>query len=171
MKSRMFLASLLAGAIGMCGLTAGEQPRPSQSNDLKEPNQLRDEKTERPLADLMDRCQKTLDMQVTVYDGTKGLHKVIQHTPDKKPRPEDQQASLKLAANERDIVLEATKAIDMLEAERAAVAVAEVLREVRKDMERLQLRLKGSDVGIDTQALEQDVIETLKDVISSLKKR
>ena len=35
MKSRVFLASLLAGAIGMCGLTAGEQPRPSKSDDLK----------------------------------------------------------------------------------------------------------------------------------------
>ena len=55
MKSRVFLASLLAGAIGMCGLTAGEQPRPSKSDDLEKANQLREEKTQRVLAGLADR--------------------------------------------------------------------------------------------------------------------
>jgi hypothetical protein len=171
MKSHVFLTSLLAGAIGLCSLTAGERPRPFQADDLKEANQLREEKTDQLLAGVKGRLQKMLDVQIAVYDDTKGLHKVIQDTPNKKPRPEDQQASRKLAANEKDLVSEATKAIDVLEAEGVAVAFTEVFREVRKDMERLQLRLKISDVGMDTQTLEQEIIETLKDMISSFKKR
>ena len=39
MNSHVFFASLLAGTIGMCAVTAGEQPRPYQLDDLKEANQ------------------------------------------------------------------------------------------------------------------------------------
>ena len=171
MKSRVFLTSLLAGAIGMCGLTAGEQSRRSQPDEPKRANRLREEKTDRLLAGLADRSQKMLEMQIAVHDGTEGLHKVIQDARDAPRRPKDQQASLKLAANENDIVLEATKVIDMLEAEGGLAATTEVFRELRKDMERVQLRLKITDVGMDTQAIEQDIIDTLKEMISALKKR
>src|SRR5262245_22796033 len=150
MTFHLFLASLLAGGIGIGGLTAGEKPRPSG---------------------FADRCQKILDLQIAVHEGTRSLHKVIQDTPDKKPRPEDQQAALKLVASQEDIILEATKAIDMLEAEKVAVTLLEVFREVRKDMERVQRRLKMSDVGMDTQAVEQEIIDALKEMNSALKKR
>jgi hypothetical protein len=171
MMSRGFLAVVLAGAIGMCGFTAAEPPRPSPLDDLRKPNQLSEGKTEQMLASLPDRCQKVLDKQMAVYDGTKKLHKVIQDTPNKKPRPADQQASLKLAALEQDLIREVTKVIDVLKAEETLTAFTEVFREVRKDMERLQLRLKRCDVGKDTQALEQDLIETFQEMIAGFKKR
>jgi hypothetical protein len=173
MNSRGFLASLLAGAIGLCTLTAGEQPRPSGSADPeKAARKMHEEKQDRLLADLKERLQKMLDMQNAVHDGAKALHKVIQDTPDKKLRPGDEEAARKLAASETDIINAATKAIDKLEAEEPGVAAfAEVFRSVRKDMERLRDRLKNGDVGPDTQAAERDIIEALKDMISALKDR
>jgi hypothetical protein len=171
MKSRVFLAFLLAGTIGWGRLTAAEPPQFSPPDARKEPDPHRGEKTETLAADLATRSRKMLDLQTAVYEGTKALHKIIQGRADKKPRPEDHRAALKLAANEKDIVLEATKAIKFLEADGTAPAFTEVFQEMRKDMERLRLRLKGSDVGTDTQALEEDIIETLKEIISSFKKR
>jgi hypothetical protein len=173
MNYRRFPPSLLAAAIGLCALTAGEQSRPSGSADPEKAAQkMREEKQARLLADLGDRLKKMLDMQNAVHDGTKALHKVIQDTPDKKPRPEDEEAARKLAATETDIINAATKAIDKLEAEEPEVAAfAEVFRSVRKDMELLRDRLKKGDVGTDTQAAERDIIETFKDMISALKDR
>src|SRR5438552_2153753 len=111
MKSRVFLGSLLAGAIVLCSPTAGEQPRPSEFDDLKPVNQLREKKPERPLADLADRLRKMIKLQSAISDGTRALHEVIQSLPDKKPRPEEQQTARQLAATEHDIIRAATKAI------------------------------------------------------------
>jgi hypothetical protein len=173
MNSRVVLASLLTGAIGLCGVTAGEPPRPPGAADPeKAARKMREEKQDRLLADLGDRLHKMLDMQNAVHDGTKALHKVIQDTPDKKPRPEDEEAARKLAATETDIINAATKAIDKLEAEEPGAGVfSEVFRSVRKDMERLRDRLMKGDVGTETQAAERDIIETLWDMTRALKSR
>jgi uncharacterized protein (DUF849 family) len=167
----MVLACLLTGAISICALPAAEQPRESNSDNPKKVKKLSEEEPNRTLDALKDRCQKMLEMQIAVYDGTQGLHKVIEDAADKKPRAEDRLASLKLAADEKEIVLEAAKAIDTLEAELAAVAFPEVFREMRKDMKRVQRRLKNSDVGADTQAIEQDIIQTLREMVASFKSR
>jgi hypothetical protein len=173
MNSRVFLASLLAGTIGLCARAADEQPRPSGSADPeKAARKMREETPNRPLADLRDRVQKMFEMQKTGHEGTKALHKAIQDTPDKKPHPEDEEAARKLAASETDIINAATKAIDKLGAEDPSiVAFSEVFQNVRKDMERLRDRLKKGDIGTDTQAAERDIIEALEDMISALKDR
>jgi hypothetical protein len=166
MTSRTFLASLVAGAIGMCNFTAAEQPPPKLDH-----RQADEEKTEQRLADLAGSCRKMLARQMAVYDGTRRLHEAIQNLPDKSPRLEDRQASLKLAADQRDIVMEVTKVIDMLEAETAAIAFPEVFRELRKEMERIQYCLRISEVSMDTQDRQQDIISTLRDSISDFRSR
>lgn len=132
--------------------------------------QLREEELERLLGALKNRCEKMLAMQIAVYHGTEGLYKVIEASAEKKPRREDQQGSLKLSDNEKDIVSEATKAIEMLEAEGSAVAFPEVFQQVREDMKHVQRRLEITDVGIVTQAIEKDIIDSLKEMIEALKK-
>ncbi|MBI3411719.1 MAG: hypothetical protein HY040_25595 [Planctomycetes bacterium] len=132
--------------------------------------QLREEELERLLAALQNRCEKMLRMQIAVYHGTEGLYKVIEATADKKPRREDQQQSIKLSDQEKDIVSEATKAIEMLEAEGSAVAFPEVFQQVREDMKHVQRRLEITDVGIVTQAIEKDIITSLEEMIAALKK-
>jgi hypothetical protein len=132
--------------------------------------QLREEEMERLLANLQARCEKMLAMQVNVQEGTIRVAKEIDRAEDKKPSRDQQQDSLRLSDREKDIVTEATKAIEMLEAEGSAVAFPEVFQQVREDMKNVQGRLGVVDVGKVTQGTEQDIIDTLKEMIEALKK-
>jgi hypothetical protein len=132
--------------------------------------QLREEELERLLAALQGRCEKMLAMQIQVQIGTESVFKVVDAQADKKPTRQNQQDSLKLSDNEKDIVTEANKAIEMLEAEGSAVAFPEVFQQVRQDMMHVQRRLEITDVGVVTQAIEKDIIDTLKEMIEALKK-
>src|SRR5262249_26316431 len=137
--------------------------------DPKTAQQFREAKTQQLLTGLAGRCQKMLESQLAVHEGTKNLHQRIQGTPDKKAGPEDQQVALRLVAKQKEIVLEAA---DLLKAEEelGAVAFPEVLRQLRDDMKRVQESLEVSDVGVGTQATEEDIIETLKEMIRALTK-
>jgi len=132
--------------------------------------QLREEELERTLTDLIRRCEKMLAMQISVYNGTKGVDKQIADNSDKQPTRENKQDALKLSDQEGEIVVEATKAIEVLEAEGSAVAFPEVFQQVREDMSQVQRRLGVSDVGEVTQTIEQDIIISLREMIEALKK-
>src|SRR5207302_4876270 len=119
---------------------------------------------------LQARCEKMLAMQTLVLSGTEGIFKVVEAVADKQPTRQNKLDSLKLSDNEKDIVIEANKAIEMLEAEGSAVAFPEVFQQVRQDMMHVQRRLEITDVGVVTQAIEKDIIETLKEMIEALKK-
>lgn len=134
------------------------------------PTSLRADKPEKPPADLAARCRKMHDLQVALTDGTKALHKAIDGTPDKKPRPEDLRAALKLADSAKAIVAEATGAIEMLEKDGSAVAFVEVVKALREDLRRVQARLEKGEVGTVTQAIEKDSLDTLKEMIRALTK-
>jgi hypothetical protein len=166
MNGRTFLPLLLAGAVGICALRAGEQPRPAQADRRAEANQLREKKIEGLLATLEARCKKMISMQIAVYDGTKGLHKIIEDHAEKTPRAEDKQILVKLSEKQRAIIAEATKAIEILQVEGAAVAFPEVFKVLREDMKRVQECLQMGDVGSATQAIEQDIIDALKEMIT-----
>jgi hypothetical protein len=124
--------------------------------------QLREEELERTLTDLIRRCERMLAMQTAVYNGTKGVDKAIADNSDKQPTRENKQDSLKLSDDEGAIVV--------LEAEGSAVAFPEVFQQVREDMMHVQRRLGVSDVGQVTQTIEQDIIDSLKEMIEALKK-
>ena len=109
-------------------------------------------------------------MQVAVYNGTKGVHVAVKANADKQPNRENKQDALRLSDNEGEIVVEARKAIEVLEAEGSAVAFPEVFQQVRDDMIHVQRRLGLSDVGEVTQTIEQDIIDSLKEMIVALKK-
>jgi hypothetical protein len=132
--------------------------------------QMREEEMERLLAALQARCEKMLAMQMQVLAGTEATEKSILGNPDQKPKHENKQESLRLSDLEKDIVVEANKAIEMLEAEGSAVAFPEVFMQVREDMKHVQRRLEVTDVGAVTQTIERDIIETLKEMIEALKK-
>src|SRR5438132_12805666 len=111
-----------------------------------------------------------LAMQVNVQEGTVRVAKEIDKLADKRPTRDQQQDALKLSDKEKDIVTEATKALEMLEAEGSAVAFPEVFQQMREDMKNVQRRLGVVDVGKVTQGVEQDIIDTLKEMIEALKK-
>jgi heme oxygenase len=132
--------------------------------------QTREEELEKLLAHLEARCKKMLEMQIQVLAGTEQTHKAVVSRVDKKASREDQAASLKLSDQEKDIISEANKAIQLIEEEGTAVAFPEVFQQVREDMKHAQRRLEVADVGEVTQAVEKDIIETLKEMIEALKK-
>jgi hypothetical protein len=122
------------------------------------------------LAALQARCEKMLAMQIQVLAGTEQVFAKIQLHKDKQADNFDKRDSLKLSDDEKEIVVEATKAIEMLEAEGSAVAFPEVFKQVREDMKHVQRRLGVVDTGVVTQAIERDIIDTLKEMIEALKK-
>ncbi len=132
--------------------------------------QTREEELERLLTALENRCRQMLEMQRQVKVGTVEIHKVVLGNKDKKPDRTNDQDSGRLAEKEKAIVIEATKAIEMIEAEGSAVAFAEVFKQVRTDMEEVQKLLEKTQVGIPTQEIEQDIIDTLEEMIKALQK-
>jgi hypothetical protein len=132
--------------------------------------QLREEELERLLTDLKLRCEEMKRMQIMVLAGTRAVDKAIQANPDKKARRENIQESLKWSDEEKKIVAKADQAIGMLEAEGSAVAFHEVFTQVRDDMKNVKNRLGITDVGKVTQAIEQDIIDTLEEMIKALEK-
>jgi hypothetical protein len=168
-KSCASLPSLLAPAIGIFILTAGAQAQQSQSNDLNDADRLCQEKVQRPVANLRDRVLTILEVQIAVHEGTVGLHKRSNHAGGQKLQAKDQQVLLKLLQKEKELVVEATRLIGILKTEEAAVAFLEFFRQFRDDTKRVQRRLTRGDVGIDTQAIEQDIIDSLKEMVRSLK--
>ena len=132
--------------------------------------QLREEEIERLLAQLQGRCEKMLAMQIAVKDGTVALDKIITANPDKKSSRAEDQKALELSDKEDEISKEANKALTLIEAEGSAVAFAEVFKQVLGDMNTTAGRLRRADVGEVTVAIEDDIIDALKEMVAALKK-
>lgn len=131
--------------------------------------QLREEEIERLLAALQVRCEHMLIMQIEVRDGTVSIGESVKKNNNKLSNLHKND-SLKLSDKEKDIVNEATKAIELLEAEGSAIAFPEVFKQIRVDMKDVAKRLEGADVGELTVAIENDIIKTLEEMIDALKK-
>jgi len=132
--------------------------------------QLREEEIERLLARLEARCRRMLALQIAVRDDTVALDKVIKDNPNGQPTRADQQASNVLSDREEEIVKEARAGLTLLEAEGSAVAFAEVFAQVKGDMETVAIHLRKTDTGIVTVTIEDQIIDTLKEMIEALKK-
>jgi len=115
-----------------------------------------------------------LAMQIEVLSGVEGTiptYQAIQSNPGKQPNDLNRQASLRLAEREKDIIAEATKAIQILEGEGSGIAFPVAFKQLREDMRHVYKRLDGIDPGPITQAIEKDIIATLKEMIDALSKK
>ncbi len=128
--------------------------------------QLREEEILRTLAMLEARFRKMLDMQRNVYDGTVRLDKVP--VADRSYNHEIE--SSRLSGKETEIVVEADKALLLLREDGTAVAFPEALRQVRDDMQQVVFRLAQTKVSQVTQAIEEDIIAALEEMIEALQK-
>jgi hypothetical protein len=75
----------------------------------------------------------------------------------------------RLSGREAEIVVEADKALALLREEGSAVAFPEAVSQVSDDMRQLVRRLQEAKVGQITQAIEEDVIAALEEIIEALK--
>jgi len=133
--------------------------------------QLREEEIERLLAKLQGRCERMLALQIIVRDGTVIVDKEMKAKPQTEVEQRaSAQASNDLAIKEDEIVREANLAIRLIEAEGSAIAFAEVFKQVRGDMVTVASRLRKTDVAVVTQTIENDIIDTLQEMIAALKK-
>jgi len=142
--------------------------------------QLREEEQKQLLETLIARCKQMKDMQEKVQKLTRASALSIDSHNDKKPDRADILDLLKQSDDEQKIVVEATKAIELLEAEGSAVAFPEVFQQVREDMKSVARKLKTVDPRKEakiiekdmkvTIAIEQDIIDTLDEMIKALQK-
>ncbi|TWU07079.1 hypothetical protein CA54_54840 [Symmachiella macrocystis] len=128
--------------------------------------QLREEERERMLTKLEDRFQQMLAVQILIYDNTVPLGKI----------PEDQRETRhiskakELARKEAGLALEAEKALTLLKDEGSSVAFPEAVEQMRDDMRTVMTRLEAAQVGELTQGIEQDIIETLEELVEALQR-
>lgn len=142
----------------------------AQAELEKRLKQLREEELERLLANLEARVAKMLQMQIEVYESTKAIDTIVQKSESKKPEKAEIQKAQQQADKETEIIAEANKAIQILKDEGSAVAFPRVFEEVVIDMTRVRERLNQAKVAKDTQLMEQDIIDSLKEMLEALKK-
>lgn len=128
--------------------------------------QMREEEVERVLALLESRFRKMLEIQVRIYEDTVRLDKVPEAERDLKiPIPAG-----KLASDERKLVVEADKALNLLLEEGSSVAFPETVSQMRDDMQQVSSRLDAAKVESITQGIAQDIIAALQEMIEALQK-
>src|SRR5262249_17901769 len=130
--------------------------------------QLREKELAKLLANLEERVNRMLRMQIAVQQATISIDKRI-GKQNPKPTAEIQKSQTE-ADNELAIIVEADKALKLMEGEGSAVVFAGVLTEVRGDMQAVQRRLTEVRVEKQTQDIEQDIIDQLQMMKEALKK-
>ena len=128
--------------------------------------QLREEEIDRMLAWLETRFRKMLKLQIEVYEGTVRLDGI---PADDRDRSIDIESS-RLSRQEGTIVAEAAKVLNLLREDGTAVAFPEAVMQMSEDMQQIAQRLARTQVGDITQAIEQDVIAALEEMIAALQK-
>lgn len=130
--------------------------------------QLREEELAKILANLEARVARLLQMQIEVYEATKAIDAVVQKSASRKPEKPELQKSQVQADKEGDIIAEANAALDILRSEGSAVAFPRIVEEVVIDMGRVKERLNAANVGQDTQFIEEQIIDALKEIRAAL---
>ena len=120
---------------------------------------------------LTEQCRNMLELQLVVYKKTRHLNNVIEKRTDKKLDELDKKNLFALSKKQKMIRNHVTKTIAMLKAEGNAVAFREVFELLSADMKLVENRLRKGDAGPTTQAMENDIILTLEEIIGSIKTR
>ena len=128
--------------------------------------QLREEEVERVLALLEGRFRRMLEMQVKVFESTTSLSEL---PPAERGRRLDVQAN-QLAFDERKIVAEADRCLNLLLEEGSSVAFPEVVEQMRDDMEEVSARLGKVLIDQITLGLEEEIIAALEEMIAACRR-
>jgi len=126
--------------------------------------QLREEELERTLALLESRFRRMLRSQLKIYESTKRINGIA---TEERRREVDIQAS-KLSFEESKLVAEADRALNLLREEGSSVAFPETVEQMRDEMIHVSDRLSVVQVGVITQAAEEEIIAALEELIAAL---
>lgn len=128
--------------------------------------QLREEERELMLRALEARFQKMLQLQQEVLATTEELSGVSHDQWQDREFARCRDA----AATEREIGIEAEKALTVLRADGSSVAFPEAVGQVRDDVAEVARRLGREDAGELTVAIERDIVDALEEMILALQK-
>jgi len=126
--------------------------------------QLREEEKELMLASLESRLQKIRKAQTQVNAETVRLEKI----PETERGDRHLDRSVALSRDQRDIVLEAEHALELLKEQGSSVAFPEALEQMRENMVTVSDRLIRGDTASTTQVIEELIVETLDEMILAL---
>lgn len=126
--------------------------------------QLREEERKLLLRALEARFQKMHQLQQIVLTATEELHA----TGRKQWKDADYARLRDAAATEREIAVEADKALEILRADGSSVAFPEAVRQLRIDIGDVAERLGQEDTGKLTILIEKDIILALEEMIRAL---
>ncbi len=129
--------------------------------------QLREEELERMLVLLEARFRKMLDDQIEVYEETKQ----VDGAQASAPAHEIEIAAGRLSRREKLIVREADRALVLLREDGTSVAFPEAVEQARDDMQQITDRLGEAHVDELTQIMERDVIESLEEILTTLREQ
>ena len=128
--------------------------------------QLREEERELLLRALEARFQKMLQLQQTVLETTVDLG----GAPLDQWQDREYARVRSAAATEREIAVEADKALEVLRADGSSVAFPEAVEQLRGDIGEVVERLGRDDAGELTVAIERDIVEALQEMILAFQK-
>jgi hypothetical protein len=77
---------------------------------------------------------------------------------------------VELARNEDEIVLLASKALTLLKEEGSSIAFPEAVEQIRDDMQTIARRLDRVEVGEITQNIQQDTVESIREILEALQR-
>jgi hypothetical protein len=125
--------------------------------------QMREEEQLMLLDAIERRLVRMLRAQTDLYKRTISLHLRIRNQPE--PGRNERDLAGQLADGEAEIAGEADKLLALLQEEGSTIVIPDVVADLRGDLDGLAGRLRGFDAGPYTQQIQQDVIETLKELI------
>jgi len=128
--------------------------------------QLREEEMARTLEILERRFTEMLRMQEAVNRDTQGLHEIPLASRGK---PEEIESG-RLSREEKLILVEADKALQILKEDGTAIAFPRTVEQMRDDIAQIVDLLAETKVDELTLAVEQDVVMALKELIEALQK-
>ncbi len=126
--------------------------------------QMREEEKEYVLAMLEERFRAMLERQLRVNDQTQRIDK----TEEQQRLTDFEVACRKLSGDQREILLEADRALSLLREEGSSVALPETTAQMREDMAQVVDRLASFKTGSVTQDIELDIVETLGYFVAAL---
>jgi len=125
--------------------------------------QLREEEDELLLASLEARFQKLRKAQMQVNVETVRLSKTV---AEDRSRHDDR--AIALGRDQREIVIDAEKALALLKEEGSSVAFPEAIEQMRDNMIEVADRLNKGDTASTTQVIEELIVETLDEMILAM---
>ncbi|MGH7163481.1 MAG: hypothetical protein ACREID_08345, partial [Planctomycetota bacterium] len=125
--------------------------------------QLREEMQLMLLDALERRLAKMLQEQERMFRETVSLHLRLRDA--KTPAASDQDKARQLGDGEAELSAEAEKLLGVVREEGTTVVIPDVVEDLKGDLDALAARLRRIDAGEYTQRIQQDVIETLRQLI------